>query len=172
MIPKKLYASDPDIPYRTTKIPPLRTKADIDGILARWGITKVAWEFDLDRGIVKLHFELPPEKFQDQTISPVVRLEPPRIWNKRSRTKAESVNWQVSMRIFHWFIKDTLAMTYAMQSQKAVAFLPHIQTSEDATVKDVVLSRLQQLKALKALPEEPTTNIPKKEVIDAEVIKD
>jgi len=161
----KLYANDPDIPYTTTKIPPLRTKADIDGILARWGITKVAWEFDLERNIVRLQFELPPEKFQGKTIHPVVRLEPPRIWNKQTRRAPESVNWRISLRILHWFIKDTLAMAYAMQSQKAVAFLPHISTGREATVKDVVLPRLHNLKAL------PESEQPGN-VIDAEIIEE
>lgn len=145
---EKLYVNDPDIPYKTTKIPPLRTKADIDGILARWGITKVAWEFDLEHNTVRIQFQLPPEKFQGKTLDPLVRLEPPRIWNRESRKAGESINWRISMRILHWFIKDTLAMAYAMQSQKAIAFLPHIATGKDNTVKDVILPRLTNLRAL------------------------
>lgn len=151
MMEKKLYVGDPDIPYITTKIPPLRTKVDIDGILARWGITKVAWEFDLEGNSVKLQFELPPEKFQGKTINPLIRLEPPRIWDKQTKRSVESINWRVSLRILHWYIKDTLAMAYAMQSQKAVAFLPHIAIGKEETVKDVLIPSLS---TLKALPEE------------------
>jgi hypothetical protein len=148
MIEKKLYVDDRDIPYSTTKISPINTKSDIDAILAKWGVTKVAWEFDLPNNHVAIHFQLPLEKFQDINMNPIVHLEPPRIWNKRTRQHGESINWQVSMRILHWFIKDTLAMSYAMQSQKVVAFLPHIQTDENTTVKDVILPKLSLLKAL------------------------
>lgn len=148
MSEKKIYVDDRDVPFKRTKIQPQNTKADIDGILARWGITKVAWQFDPEHNLVKLHFELPYEKFGEADINPIIRLEPPRIWNKRNRKRAESINWQVSMRILHWFIKETLAMSYAMQSQKAVAFLPYIETGEGQTVKDMILPRLNLLKAL------------------------
>lgn len=157
----KLYVTDTDIPYTTTKIDPQKTKAEIDGILARWGIKKIAWIYDPDGNQVELHFELPYEKFGDANTPLVVRLEPPRIWNKRTRKHEESVNWRVSMRILHWFIKDSLAMAYAMQSQKAVAFLPHIQTDTEHTVKDVVLPKLS---LLKALPEDA-------KVLDAELVE-
>jgi len=165
MSEKKLYSDDRDIPYSTTKIPPIKTRSDIDAILARWGITKVMWEFDLSNNRVKLAFELPYEKFGEADINPVIKLEPPRIWNKKKRNKLESINWQVSMRILHWFIKDSLAMSYAMQSQKAVAFLPYIQTNEKETVKDVLLPRLSLLKALP----EPTDNSKDVEVEYSEV---
>lgn len=145
---KKLYSDDRDIPYSTTRISPIKTKSDIDAILAKWGITKVAWEFDLEHDKVMLQFQLPYEKFAEADICPVVRLEPPRIWNKKKRNSPESINWQVSMRLLHWFIKDTLAMAYAMQSQKVVAFLPHIQTSREHTVKDVILPQIHLLEAM------------------------
>jgi len=148
MSEKKLYSDDRDIPYSTTKIPPIKTRSDIDAILAKWGITKVMWEFDIENNKVQLAFELPYEKFGESTINPVIKLEPPRIWNKKKRNKLETINWQISMRILHWYIKDSLAMSYAMQSQKAVAFLPYIQTSATETVKDVLLPRLSLLKAL------------------------
>jgi len=148
MSEKKLYSDDRDVPYSTTKILPIKTRSDIDAILARWGITKVMWEFDIENNNIQLAFELPYEKFGDANINPVIKLEPPRIWNKKKRNKPETINWQISMRILHWYIKDSLAMSYAMQSQKAVAFLPYIQTSTTETVKDVLLPRLSLLKAL------------------------
>jgi hypothetical protein len=166
----KLYANDPDIPYRTTKIKnPMRTKADIDGILARWGITKVAWDFDLDSNHVELRFQL-NEKFHGRTIEPVIKLEPPRIWNKRKKKQEESVNWAVSLRVLFWYIKNTLAMTYAMQSQIAVAFLPHIrivpETGPETTVKDIVIPKLNEIKNLKALPEIKPGEIDPEKVIE------
>lgn len=147
---KKLYTNDKNVPYTTTKISPIKSKSDIDAILSKWGITKIAWEFDIEHNKVSIYFELPREKFAEMDITPTVKLEPPRVWNKRKRGKPEAINWQVSMRILHWFIKTTLEMSYAMQSQKVVAFLPHIQSGEK-TVKDIILPRL---KLLKALPEE------------------
>ena len=148
MVEKKIYVDDRDVPFKKTKITPQNTKADIDGILARWGIKKVAWHFDLEHNICSLHFELPYEKFGSTELNPVISLEPPRIWNKRYRSKPEHVNWRISMRILHWFIKETLAMSYAMQSQKAVAFLPYIETNEGQTIKDLIIPRLNLIKAL------------------------
>lgn len=145
---KKLYVDDRNIPFKGTTIKPLETKSDIDAILAKWGIKKTGWEFDLDQNKVSVFFELPFEKFGNTQMSPVVRLEPPRIWNKRTRKGGESINWKISLRILHWFIKETLAMAYAMQSQKTVAFLPHIQTGETETLKDIILPRLSKFIAL------------------------
>lgn len=157
---KKLYTNDKNVPYTTTKISPIKSKSDIDEILSKWGITKIAWEFDLEHNKVFIHFELPRETFSDLDMNPVVRLEPPRIWDKRTRNKAEQINWQVSMRILHWFIKTTLEMSYAMQSQKVVAFLPHIQSGEK-TVKDIILPRLNLLKALpEEIPDDEVEIIP------------
>ena len=136
------------------RILPVNTKADIDGILARWGIKKVAWNFDLEHNVCSLHFELPYEKFGETELNPVISLEPPRIWNKGNRRRAESVNWQVSMRILHWFIKETLAMSYAMQSQKVVAFLPFIETTDGQTLKDMIIPRLNLIKALPEITNE------------------
>lgn len=148
----KLYTSDPDIPYTTTKIQPIRTRSDIDAILARWGITKVGWEFDLDANRVKLEFQF-NEKFKEKTINPIVVLEPPRIWNKRNRKREEGINWAVSMRVFYWYIKNSLAMAYATQSEKTIAFLAHIRTPTGDTVKNLIIPRLEELQHLKALPE-------------------
>jgi len=154
----KLYTDDRNVPFKDTKLKSLETKSDIDAILAKWGIKKVFWNWDPDNNQVSVAFELPYEKFGGADINPVVRLEPPRIWNKRTRgKKLESVNWRVSMRILHWYIKENLAMSYAMQSQKAVAFLPYIQTPSGRVVKDEILPKL---KLLKALPEE----IPESEI--------
>ena len=143
----KLYTDDRNLSYTSTKLKPMDTKHDIDAILARWGITKIAWEFNLEENRVVLQFEL-SEKFQDQAMTRVVRLEPPRIWDRRKKGRPEEVNWAVSMRILHWYVKDTLAMAYAMQSDRILAFLPHIQVDEEHTVKDVILPELSNLKAL------------------------
>lgn len=158
---KKLYMGDRDVPYQGTTIGPLKTKSDIDGVLARWGITKYGWEYNPEKNLVKIMFELPLEKFGDTELAPVVVLEPPRIWNKRTRGKREeSINWKVSMRILHWFIKTTLEMSYAMQSQKVVAFLPHIKADDDRTVKDILIPRISILKSLpEHLLEEPEVEI-------------
>lgn len=158
---KKIYSDDRDVPFKGTKINPQNTKADIDGILARWGIKKVAWNFDLEHNVCTLHFELPYEKFGETTLNPVISLEPPRIWNKRYRSRPEGVNWKISLRILHWFIKETLAMSYAMQSQKAVAFLAYVETDTGKTLKDIILPKIN---LLKALPENVDDNVIEKAI--------
>jgi hypothetical protein len=147
---KKIYADDRDVPFKTTKISPINTRSDIDAILARWGIKKTGWNFDPDNNQVEVQFQLPFEKFGGADISPVVRLSSPRIWNrkKRNSSEPESVNWRVSLRILHWFIKNTLAMAYAMQSQKAVAFLPYIETGKNQLLKDLISGNFKNLHAL------------------------
>lgn len=155
---KKLYTNDRDIPYRNTKINPQKTKADIDAILSRWGIEDIAWTFAPEKNRVRLQFQL-NEKFQDRQINPVISLEPPRIWNKRSRRNEESINWAVSLRVLHWYIKNTLAMSYAMQSEKTLAFLPHVATKNGETLKDSILPQIEHLQEFKALEAPPEAEI-------------
>jgi hypothetical protein len=149
----KIYSDDTNLPYRTSKKTALDSKRDIDGILARWGITKVMWDWDLDNNNVEVNFQI-NEKFQDRTISPIIRLKPPTIWKKRGHkyNRTEEIDWKLSMRIFHWWIKNQLAMTYALKSSKTLAFLPHVVVDEESTVKDVIVPRLEELKHMKALP--------------------
>lgn len=162
----KIYSDDASLPYRSTKLKAVDSKRDIDEILAKYGITKIAWIWDLNENHVELSFEL-SERFQETDINAVVRIKPPTIWCKRRRGRADEIDWKLSLRIFHWYIKNQLAMTYAMQSEKVLAFLPFIVITKDKTVADIVIPRLEDIKQFKALPEksEKTT---REEIIDVE----
>lgn len=146
----KIYSNDPEVPYKTTKINAQRTRGEIDGVLARWGIKKVAWNWDPHNNIVELQFQI-SELIDDRTVEPIVKVEPPRIWQKATRNRKEHVNWDVSMRVMFWFIKTHLEMAYLMQSDKTTQFLPYIQVSETKLVKDVLVPRISFVKDLQAL---------------------
>jgi hypothetical protein len=34
----KIYSDDPNLPYKTTRLNALYTKAEVDGLFARWGV--------------------------------------------------------------------------------------------------------------------------------------
>ena len=142
----KLYVDDKGIHYRTTKVKPLKTKHDIDDILHKYGITDIAWKFDLDNNKVELSFQF-SERFQEHELMPIVRLKPPTIWNRD-----DTINWRVSLRVLHWYIKTNLEMVYSMQSGRILAFLPYIVVDPESTVKDVVVPRLGDLQTFKRLP--------------------
>ena len=148
----KLYTEDRIVPYKTTKISPISTKAEIDGLLARFGIKKTAWEWDIENNKVTLTFQI-SEIINERQIEPIVKVEPPIIWDKGSRKRHESINWAVSMRCMFWFLKSHLEMAYLLQSGKTTEFLPWIKVTEKKTVKDIVVSRLSELQQLAALPE-------------------
>lgn len=140
----KLYTDDREVPYKNTTINPLGSKSDIDGILAKYGIKKVAWNWDLEHNDVFCQFEI-SEIINNKEVSPVIRVEPPRIWTKGNRNRKEEINWEVSMRVMFWFIKSHLEMSYLLQSGKTIQFLPYIQVTEKKTLKDVILPKISQV---------------------------
>lgn len=163
----KLYTDDRNVPYKTTKINPISTKSEIDGLLARYGIKKTMWIWDIENNQVSLTFQL-SEIINDRTVEPTVRVEPPRIWDKGSRNRREEINWSVSMRVMFWFLKSHLEMAHLLQSSKTTQFLPYIQVNEDGkTLKDVVIPRLEEVKHLGSLPEPKNEHGPK--LIEVEV---
>lgn len=144
----KIYTNDKLVPYKGTTIEPATTKAEIDGLLARWGVKKSGWEWDILNGKVAVTFELPPEFGMQQ----VIRLEPPRIWKKGYR-KPDEVDWRISMRVLFWFLKTNLENSYLMQFDKTTVFLPYILGIDGKTMlKDVVIPRLDRVSELVALP--------------------
>ena len=146
----KIYTEDRLVPYKTTKIPPLTTKAEIDGLLARWGIRKTMWDWNPEMNVVTLVFELPQE--YSNPSGTAVKIEPPRIWTKGHRNRKEEINWQVSMRVLFWYLKSSLENAYLMQFDKTTAFLPHIMSSTGQLLKDIVIPRLSQVSELESLP--------------------
>lgn len=147
----KLYVDDKGIHYHTTRVNPNKTKRDIDEVLAKYGIFDIAWKFDLNNNNVVVSFQF-SEQFRGHELMPIVRLKPPTIWNKKTRDKPESINMQVSLRVLFWYIKTSLEMAYAMQSERILAFLPHVVVNEEETVKDVVVPRIADLETFKKLP--------------------
>jgi hypothetical protein len=160
----KIYTDDRLVPYKTTKIDPLTTKAEIDGLLARWGIRKTGWDWNPENNQVSIIFSLPPEFGMTQG----VKMEPPRIWTKGNRKRREEINWQVSMRVLYWFLKTNLENAYLMQFDKTTAFLPFILSSDGQTMlKDVIIPRLERISELIALPSKPEMSEEKlRKVID------
>lgn len=146
----KLYTDDRVVPYKSTTIKAVSTKAEIDGLLARWGIKKSAWTWDLENNDVELHFQI-NEVIDGNEVSPLVKVEPPRIWNKGNRSRKEAINWNISMRVMYWFIKTHLEMAHLLQSDKTTQFLPYIQVGEDKLVKDIVVPKISFVSDLQAL---------------------
>ena len=148
----KIYTEDRLVPYKNTTIDPLSTKAEIDGLLARWGIRQVFWDWNPEQNSVVLLFKLPETL---GSIQPGIRLEPPRIWTKGNGRRREEINWAVSMRVLFWFLKSFLESAYLMQFDKTTAFLPWIVGSDGKTqLKDVIIPRLSQISEFEALPTE------------------
>jgi uncharacterized protein YicC (UPF0701 family) len=155
----KIYSDDPDLPYKTTEINALRTKAEIEGLLVRWGITKYAWDWNPPHNIVKLEFQI-NEKFGDSTISPMILLHCPMIWDKAGkRGKPETINWNISLRLLHWYVKNGLAWAYTSQSEKTVAFLSYVEMREGIQLKEVVKQNIEQISALPALTEQKLAHV-------------
>lgn len=148
MTKEKIFNNDSNLPLKSTTKRPMDSRRDIDGELAKWGIKRVMWNWDLDNGLCEITFELPKEKFHDVEMSPAVRLTPPIVWRKKGRYKAAEIDWRLSIRLLYWYIHYQLAWVYANQSSPIVAFLPHIQTGKDKTVKDTIIPMLSNLKAL------------------------
>jgi hypothetical protein len=150
----KIFSDDPLVPYKTTKIDPITTKHETDGLLARWGIKRVFWDWNIDIGKVTLMFDLPLETFGKR--SPAIKLEPPIIWSKAKRhSKEEEINWAVSMRCLFWFLKHFLEVAYVMQFETTVVFMPWILGSDGKTqLKDIILPKLELISSSLALPSE------------------
>lgn len=160
----KIYKNDQYVPYKSTQIKAIASKAKIDGILAKWGIKKVAWNWDPENNDVYVQFQI-EEVVEGRTITPVVRIEPPRIWDKGSRRRKEAINWDVSMRVMVWYIKTHLEMAYLLRSSKTTEFLPYINIPTkdgEKVLKDVILPDLQALRALPEYSEQEIgTRLPK-----------
>lgn len=146
----KIYTSDPVCPYKATKINPFQTRAEIEGLLARWGIKKTAWDFDPDNDLVILHFQF-TENIHGVNLNPIMKIEPPHIWDKGNRNKKEKINWMVSLRVLYWYLKTHLEYIYLGQSEKTMGLLPYVETPDGKTLKDMLLPRLTKEGIIPAL---------------------
>jgi hypothetical protein len=152
----KIFSDDPILPYKTTKLKALYTKSEIDGLFAKWGVKDVYWRWDPEHNDVFVQFKI-VEEVDGLSLQVSANVEAPSIWDHKTRSKAECVNWDISMRVMYWFIKSHLEAAYLLQSSKTAAFLPYIASKDGAKVlKDVIIPRMNEVQQLAALPESPS----------------
>jgi hypothetical protein len=155
----KIYSDDPNLPYKTTKLRALYTKSEIDGLFAKWGVKDVFWHWDPERNNVFVLFKI-FEEIEGTPLQVSARIEAPAIWDHKTRSKAESVNWDISLRVMYWFLKSHLESAYLLQSSKTAAFLPYIASKDGAKVlKDVLIPRINEIQQLTAFPEKPVQKV-------------
>jgi hypothetical protein len=141
----QIFTNDPVVPYRNTTIPALTTKSEIDGLLARWGIKKSAWDWDLENGKVTLNFQV-NEVIEGKEVQVVVELAAPKIYDKPNRRNPKlTVNWRVSIRVLYWWLKSHLEYHYLSQSSKTAMFLPFIQGTNGKTLEKMLIPRLTEI---------------------------
>lgn len=172
----KIYSDDPLVHYATTELPPARTKQQIDGVLAEYGIKVVTWSFDIPREVYVIFFL--EEKVEGHQVKIPVKVVCPTIWDRarpRAHTpeaRTEQINWKVSLRVMFWFIKTHLETTYAMQSGNVVGFLPFLMSSNpQKLLKDYILPQLNRFIALEDNRTKPAQQYQEPEIVtDAEIL--
>ena len=141
----QIFSNDPVVPYKNTTINPLTTKAEIDGLLARWGIKKSAWNWDLENNKVILNFQV-TEVIDGKEVNVVIELKTPLIYEKPTRKNPKlTVNWRVSIRVLFWWLKSHLEYHYLSQSTKLAMFLPFIQTANGKTLEKRLIPHLSEI---------------------------
>ena len=164
----KIYSNDKLVPYKTTTLTAMQSKTEIDVLLFRHGAKRVAWNYNPDQNEVYVMFNI-EETIEGRRILIPVKVDAPAIWDKGSRRKAEKLNWDISLRCMLWYVKTHLEMSYVMQSEKILGFLPHIVgADEKTTLKDVILRDLNKLNEVMALPEVENKEAPRNNVIEAD----
>lgn len=145
----KIYTDDPLVHYTTTTISAIRTRAEIDSLLAMYGIYQVAWNWRPESNDVWVMFNITeiidglPVKFAAKIVCNI-------IWdkgNKLAKTpdkRIERPNINVSVRAMYYYIKGLLQASYTMQSSKTSAFLPNILNAEGKTVKEIMVPMLMK----------------------------
>jgi hypothetical protein len=159
MTTKKIYTDDPLVHYATTDLSIERTKMQIDGILAEYGVKKVGWNWDIPRE-ASVFFEI-VETVENVPIRLSVKVICPTLWARekpRARPpRLEEIDWKVSLRAMYWYIKTHLETAYAMESSKTVAFLGFIQGADpNKRLKDYILPQLSKYAALEVVEKEKT----------------
>lgn len=154
----KIFSNDPLVHYKNSTVSPERTKVEIDMILGQWGIKDTHWHWDPDHNDVYVQIKI-EEKMSDLDVpvAATIKVQCPTVWDKASPRarppRGERVNWRVSMRALHWFLKTHLEMAYVMRSDKIRAFLSHVKINGEKDLGDLVIPRLAQIQELAALPD-------------------
>jgi len=111
-----------NIPYSSTTVDPYKTKGQIDKLLNEFGVTKTAWQIDLDKNIIELNFEA-EGRIGDETRNFFFKIRPSlfeathRTYDpKTGRTqKIMAPNLAASMRWLHAYVKAKLeSVAYGM----------------------------------------------------------
>ena len=166
----KIYSDDPNLPYKTTKLKALYTKSEIDGLFAKWGVKDTFWRWDPEKNDVFVRFKI-FEEIDGKFVEVFAKVEAPAIWDRKTRSKGECVNWDISLRVMFWFIKSHLEVAYLLQSPKTAAFLPYVTIGASShTLKDNLLSTLNEVKQLAALELKPDRD--ESRIIDVEPVKE
>jgi hypothetical protein len=155
----KIYTDDNNLPYKTTKLKALYTKSEIDGLFAKWGVKDVYWKWDPEANNIFVQFKI-VETIDGSPMEVSAKVEAPMIWDRRTRSAAESVNWNISLRVMFWFIKSHLEAAYLLQSSKIAAFLPYIASNDGRVLKDYIIPKLNDVLSLPELPKK-IIDIPK-----------
>lgn len=156
---KKIYDKDPVVPYKTTEHSERQTQMEINALLARWEITKSGWEWDPDHNKIMLTFQFSesvdfinqrgePEKAE---VHPIITLEPPILWHKGTGMTPEKINWRISMRVLHWFMKSLLEMAYLTGSSKTSMLLPFVTNQAGQKLHQALVPKLDLIMDTPAL---------------------
>lgn len=150
---KKIYITlpngkpDPLIHYATTEIAPIRTRAEIDSLLAIYGVYRVGWNWRPDLNDIWIQFEI-TEEINGVPIKVSARVTCNILWNRANKNahtpekRVESPNIEVSVRAMYYYIKAALQASYTMSSSKVSAFLPNIVDSNGKTVEQIFIPQI------------------------------
>lgn len=144
---KKIYSDDPLVFYKSTEVAPIRTRAEIDNILALYGIYETAWHWKPDQNDIWILFNI-TEEINGVPVKVAAKVECYIIWdkaNKNARTpekRLERPNLAVSMRWMFYYIKTHLQAAYTQGSSKAMAFLPNLTTIDNRTVEQIMIPKI------------------------------
>ena len=153
----QIFSNDDVVPYKTTTISALTSRSEIDGLLARWGIKRSAWDWDLENSRATLNFQI-SEVIDGKQVNVVVELKAPMIYDKPSRRNPKlTVNWRISIRVLYWWLKTHMEYHHLSQSTKTAMFLPYIQTANGKTLDKIMIPRLGEMAQAQLMDKNPRT---------------
>jgi hypothetical protein len=134
----KIYSDDPNLPYKTTKLKALYTKSEIDSLFAKWGVKDVYWHWDPEHNDVFAQFMI-DEEIEGVTLQVLAKVKAPAIWDHKTRSKAECVNWDISMRVMYFGLSSHIcSQPICFRAPRPQRFCLTLQlgTGEDAEGPD------------------------------------
>lgn len=156
---QKIYTDDPLVFYKGTVISPLRTRAEIDSMLALYGIYETAWHWKPDANDIWIMFNI-TEQINGVPVKVAAKVECYILWdkaNKNAKTpekRVERPNLGVSMRWMFYYIKTHLQAAYTQGSSKVMAFLPNVTNFEGKTVEQEFLPKITSKESPYALTDQ------------------